>query len=285
MRVHTLQIKIRNELILLNLLVVVLILAVSFFPSNVLRIILGIPFLLFFPGYILMAALFPRREQIHAVERVALSFGISITIVPLIGLILNYSPWGIRLEPVLYSVSSFILATSIIAWLRRRRLPGQEQLILTFRLGIPSWGMSAKERTLSVVLVFAILAAVGILGYVVATPKTTEKFTEFYILDTAGEMANYPQELILGVAGSVVVRIVNHERQDVTYRIEIRESAAIIKDVGPVKLQDKQKWEQKVDFVPISVGENQKVEFVLFKVGENEPYRSLRLWLDVSKGD
>ena len=99
------KIKIGNGLILLNLLVVILILAILFFPSNVLRIILGIPFLLFFPGYALHTALFPGRGRLDVAERVALSFGLSIAVVPLIGLVLNYLPWGIRLESVLYSVT------------------------------------------------------------------------------------------------------------------------------------------------------------------------------------
>src|SRR3972149_42796 len=68
------------------------------------RIILGLPFVLFFPGYALMAALFPRKDDIDPIERVALSLGLSIAVVPLIGLALNYSPWGIRLDPILASL-------------------------------------------------------------------------------------------------------------------------------------------------------------------------------------
>ena len=89
-----LRLRIKNELIPLNLLVFILVVAIVLFPSNVLRIILGIPFLLFFPGYALMAALFPKREGMYGVERIALSFGLSIAVVPLIGLILNYTHWG-----------------------------------------------------------------------------------------------------------------------------------------------------------------------------------------------
>lgn len=279
------QIRRRNELIPLNLLVLVLIIAIIFFPSSVLRVVLALPFLLFFPGYALMAALFPRRERMDAIDRIALSFGISIAIVSLMGLILNYSPWGIGLEPVLYSVSSFILTTSIIAWLRRRRLPEQEQFGIKFRLRLPGWGKSVRDRTLSVVLVFTILGALGMVGYVIALPKTGDKFTNFYVLDAAGEVSHYPQELSIGMAGNVVLHIVNHEYQDVSYRIEIRSSGIIIKEVGPVKLQHKQKWEQEVDFIPVSMGENQKVEFLLFKGGEDEPHQSLHLWLDVKEGE
>src|SRR3990170_816783 len=154
------SIKIRNEFVLLNLVVVVLILAINFLSSNIIRIVLGVPFLIFLPGYSFMAAMFPRKNAMDAVERVALSFGTSIAIVPLIGLLLNYTPWGIRLEPVLYAVSLFILVSSIIAWLRRKRLPEQEQFIITFKLRRPEWGKSVQERILSMVLVLTIIGAV-----------------------------------------------------------------------------------------------------------------------------
>ena len=91
------------------------------------RVVLGLPFVLFAPGYVFIAALFPEagsgpvvdgaeggeREDatgiregsgIDGIERVALSFGTSIVIVPLIGLVLNFTPWGIRLVPVMVSV-------------------------------------------------------------------------------------------------------------------------------------------------------------------------------------
>jgi len=46
-----------------------------------LRVILGLPFILFIPGYILTFALFPTRKTdrgIDPLERVTLSFGFSI---------------------------------------------------------------------------------------------------------------------------------------------------------------------------------------------------------------
>jgi len=112
----------RNELILLNLLVIVLIAVFNLFPSNILRIILGAPFLLFFPGYALVTALFIKKEELDGIERVLLSLVMSIVIILLLGLILNYTPWGIRPEPVLYSTALFIFITSVIAWLRRGQL-------------------------------------------------------------------------------------------------------------------------------------------------------------------
>ena len=114
-----------SDLWLIDIVTILLIVVIAFFPSTIARVILGLPFLLFFPGYNLMAALFPKKGSLSGVERVALSFGISIAVVPLIGLILNYTPWGIRLHPILISLAVFILATSGVAWYRRKACSGR----------------------------------------------------------------------------------------------------------------------------------------------------------------
>jgi len=88
-----LRIKLGNGLIPINLLVLLLIAIIIMLPATSFRIVLGIPFLLFLPGYVLMTALYPKKEGPDAIERVALSFGLSIALVPLIGLILNYTLW------------------------------------------------------------------------------------------------------------------------------------------------------------------------------------------------
>jgi len=279
-----LRIKLGDGLIPLNLLAWALILFIIFFPSNILRIILGIPFVLFCPGYTLMAALFTKKEGMGGIERVALSFGLSIAVVPLIGLILNYTPWGIRLEPILYSAASFILIASIIAWLRRRRLTEHERFAIQFQVTMPGWSEGVWGKVLAITVVVAILATLGTLGYVIATPKVGETFTEFYILGQDGKAANYPKELKIGEKGEVIVGIVNHEGKEVSYRVEVVAGSQESTEVGPVVLVDEQKWEGEVSFVPEVAGENQKVEFLLYKDGEVEPcLEPLHLWVDVKK--
>jgi len=117
------SIDIDNQKILIVIIVITLLLfpAVAF-TSGSLRIGLGLLFVLFFPGYALLSALFPKRDNLDGIERVALSFGLSIAIVPLIGLILNFTPWGIRLYPILISITLFILVASGIAWYRQHKL-------------------------------------------------------------------------------------------------------------------------------------------------------------------
>ena len=81
--------------------------------GGVIRVILGLPFILFIPGYVLIFALFPTRKTdrgINLLERITLSFGFSLAIVSLIGFGLNYTTWGIRLESILLCVFVFIIA-------------------------------------------------------------------------------------------------------------------------------------------------------------------------------
>ena len=106
-------------------------------------------------------------------ERFALSFGMSIAIVPLIGLALNYTTWGIRLElePVLYSVSAFILIMSGVALLRQYRLFKKVEVMGTLELKLPGWEGSTTNKVLTVILAVSILGTIGVLGYTVAKPK------------------------------------------------------------------------------------------------------------------
>jgi len=96
------------------------------------RIILGLPLVLFLPGYTLIAALFIRKDDLDGIERVALSFGLSIAITPLLGLGLNYTPFGIRLTPILIFLSVFTISLAIGAYVRRGRIPEADRFWVDF---------------------------------------------------------------------------------------------------------------------------------------------------------
>ena len=277
-----LKIRIGDGLLLLNLLVLLLIAGVIFFPLNVMRIILGFPFVLFFPGYALVSALFPRKERMGVIERLAISFGLSIAVTVLVLLILNYTPWGIRQESIIYSLASFIFIISIITWFRRKRLPQEGRFDIKFQMALPSWGTTVFDKGLSVILVLATLGALGIMGYVIATPKMGQQFTEFYILPLEGMTTDYPKELKVGAEGIVTVGIVNHEYETVSYRVEVRINEAKNNEIEPIVLENDEEWTQEVSFVPQIAGEKQKLELLLYKNDESEPYlEPLRLWVNV----
>lgn len=97
------------------------------------RLILGLPLVLFLPGYSLIATLFLRKADLDGIERVALSFGVSFAIVPLLGLALNYTPFGIQLSPVLIVLSVFSMSLALVAYIRRCKLAEEERFVVEFR--------------------------------------------------------------------------------------------------------------------------------------------------------
>ena len=89
------------------------------FPLAYARYILGTIFVLWLPGYTFIKALFPTKvpiqtssEDLDKIERIALSIGMSLALVPITGLLLNYTPWGIRLTPI---TTSLLALTTIFA--------------------------------------------------------------------------------------------------------------------------------------------------------------------------
>jgi uncharacterized membrane protein len=277
------QIKNRHVLYAIDIFTILLAVIIFFFPDNVLRIVLGLPLVLFFPGYTLISALFPRRASLDRLEKIALSFGISIAIVPLIGLILNYTPWGIQLYPILISMAIFILCLSLVAWLRQVRMPEAEKPAMTISLRpLSRIGQTRTDRALSVVLGIVILAAIATLVFVVTQPRIGEKFTEFYILGQNGKADNYPTQLNLGDSGNVIVGIINREQQTMDYRVEIKIDGVSQAMLGPITLTNDSKSEMKVTFTPNKVGDNQEVEFLLYKNGQDQFSEELHLWANVS---
>jgi uncharacterized membrane protein len=98
-----------------------------FFPLIVARQILAIILFFWLPGYMLIKLVFPKKrpkqskENLKPWERSALSVGTSIALVPMIGLLLNYTPSGVTLAPILLSMVLIILSLSFGAILREYR--------------------------------------------------------------------------------------------------------------------------------------------------------------------
>ena len=279
------RLRFQNELVLIDVLSILLVIIISFTDFSVLRIILGLPFVLFFPGYVLIAVLFPRATNIGGFERVALSFGFSVAVAGLVGLVLNYTPWGVSLYPVLLSLTVFIVAMSVIAWFRRRGLPQSERYAVNFIFDLSSWKTQTfANRVLSIVLVAVIAGAVGTLGYAIASPKIGERYTEFYILGLEGKAVDYPRMLEVGQQGIVVAGIINREHEVARYRLEVRIGEAVNNVLQQVVLEHDEKWEDTIVFIPEKAGNSQKVEFLLYNLNnsDSEVYRQLHFWVDVA---
>jgi uncharacterized membrane protein len=91
----------------------------QFLPA---RNILGFILVFWLPGYTFIKALYPtklpittKKENIETIERIALSFTMSIALIMITGLLLNYTPWGIRPTPITLSLLTLTVILAIVA--------------------------------------------------------------------------------------------------------------------------------------------------------------------------
>jgi uncharacterized membrane protein len=288
---------------------------VPFLNESFLRILFGIPLVLFIPGYALIAALFPAAKDIDGIERVALSFGLSIALVPLVGLVLNYTPFGIRLDPIVICLSLLTIALCLAAQYRRIRLPSEDRFVVPFgamQRGIrdeffpQNEGTSRIDRILSIILLIAIIAAVATTVFVIVVPKEGEKFTEFFILGENQKAADYPTTLLTGQTGTLYIGIGNHEYRPINYTVETyfvtmsfdeKTNTTTLSSMKPVDrfivpVSHNQTVVQPYTITPGKDPFN-RVEFLLFNETVpgldvtgldriNQSYRDLHLWVTVS---
>jgi uncharacterized membrane protein len=299
-----------------------------------LRVVLGLPFVLFLPGYALVAALFPERgpsteeaqprneaeavdaeppkseaDGIDGIERVALSFGTSIAVVPLLGLVLNFTPWGIRLVPILVAVSGFTVIAVAVGSARRKALPQDERFAVPYRAWYRATADellrpdSRGDAILNVLLVVSVLLATASVGYAVAVPKQGESFSELYLLteDENGELVadNYPEELVAGEPASLVVGVGNQEHRTVNYtiivslqRVEVANNSTTVLEADRLRtfsprLEHNETWQRQHRIEPTMTGDRLRLTYLLYKdappssPSTETAYREVHLWVTV----
>lgn len=268
-------------IILFTFLCIIFVLVPPFNQTSA-RVFLGLPFLIFLPGYSLTIALFPRRDDLSEIERTVISFGMSIIVVPLLGFGLNYTSFGIRVTSILILVSTFIISLSLIAWFRRMKVPIEDRFqvqvatLLKFNLG-----HSILDKCLSIILIVVIIGSFSTLIYVVSTPNVDGRFTEFYLLGLNGTTSDYPTELNVGEDGKMIIGIMNQEFENVTYLLNVNFNGSLIYEEHFFLIEN-EKLEIPFKFKSTNKLENQKLEFILYKNEEKEAYRTLHLWVNIN---
>jgi uncharacterized membrane protein len=267
--------------------------SVPAFSVTIARPIIGTVAVLFVPGYAFIAALFPQKATLGNGLRLALSFGLSIVIVPLLEIALNYTGWGIRLGPTLVALVVFTLVCVVVASVRRHQLPPEHRFAVNWPVRHHSddrepvrLAGSTFDRMLSVVLAIAILASVAVASYVLIMPKPDEHFTEFYLLGANDTLTNYTTQYTVGAPRPTTVVIVNHEARDVTYNLVVSANNSSQRGVvysEKVVIPDGQRWEKQIDLILNQPGDNVKLDFALYAdhTGPDQ-YRDAHLWVNVS---
>ncbi len=288
------------DLLVIVILTLVLLLVVAVAPGTMLQTIFGLPFLLFIPGYALISALFPEDEPLDHVERLALSFGLSIALTPLTGLLLNYI-WEISLAPILISLSTLILALSALAYLRRLEIPVEERFDVNLRIDKPNWSeYDTIDKLLAVGTVILLISSVALAAHIITTPRTGERFTEFYILGPGGMADDYMTSLTVNQSSHLMVGIVNREHSTVNYELciglghepENMTNAGDIPDDYDISLTNNTYLSTNVNLehldvwqrhINVTIDEPGSYRLMFFLRVEDEVYRTLHLWVTVTE--
>jgi uncharacterized membrane protein len=230
-----------------------------------------------------MAVLFPKKDEPGGLARIALSIGLSIIIVPLIGLVLNYLSWGVKLLPMMLSLIFFDILLIFLSWYRRTKLPEEQRFALTLNIDFIKWSDKTKgTKVIHTALLITGFLLIVTLVFILSSPKTGKNFTEFYITGLDDVTAGYPEQLQAGENGTVKAVIINNEKQKTRYRIEIWVDGDIIQTISPIYLENLEKWERTVLFKAEKLNDTVKVDFLLFRDGQDmKPYRQLRLWAEI----
>ncbi|WP_222920220.1 DUF1616 domain-containing protein [Natrinema sp. SYSU A 869] len=311
------------------------------FQGSPVRLSLGLIFVLFVPGYAFVAALFPEngpsrrssdadesketsnglREQsekrsvrtgIGSLERIALSIGSSIVVFVLFGLALNYTLWGVRLTPIVLTVSVFTLVTTGIAAFRRSKIPSKDRFQVPYRewytvirsaLREPDTGADA---VLNVFIVVAVVASFGAGGYATTVPTHGEQFSAVSLMtedDDGNPVAgNLPTEFERGDSQELIVGVDNHEQRPVTYTVVAVEQTVVTDgnetvvtaqnelDQFETRLSHGETWRFRHDLEPTMTGEAVRIVWLVYLDGDVPPEPSLEnadyapyLWGTVSE--
>lgn len=245
------------------------------------RNIVGIPMILFIPGYVTVAALFPKKD-LDNIERIALSLGLSIAIISLLGLALNLT-LGLDIVGMIILLSSYIIILILIAKYRRKNL-SEDEFTIQFKSNDLVQKLKPKDMAdlISTIILISMMALAIVLSFYVLEPKMGQKFTELYVINSYKDIDIYPTDLKSNNPTTLIIGISNHEYSPINYTLQtvLDENVLSSEDIF---LEHNQTLERDITFSPNKIGNGMRLEFLLYKDHDfSNPYRTLYLWINSS---
>ncbi len=253
---------------------------------DLLQLFLGLLHTLYVPGYCLTLALFPRRDDLNTITRVAISFGVSAALLPLMALLLDVIPraGGIWLWPMMRMLLFWMVGTCSIGLWQRWSLSIDNRAYIPAVARIPQWWARLPQfvqlryaiSTLIFVgsIIFFLNAAISVV--------TTVHLTEFYILGSEGMVEAYPRSAVIGEDVMTTIGISNQEGVERTYQVEVwvtdglnTERKMLVQRSRSITLSPGERQEWPISWRMPWPGIDQRVEFLLFVEGDFVPYRRL----------
>lgn len=224
-------------------------LVVASAEATLLRAALGVPLLLFVPGYVVVATAFPgdgrsvaernmlpnavgeavAPDGIDGVERAALSFGASVVLVPLVALALVAIGSPLDGPAIVSAYVAIGCVGAVVAAVRRSRLPQERR----YRVPVDRWIADLRASVfgtdrrfagvVNVVLLLSVLVATASIGYALAAPQDGESTSSIALLteNEQGELEadGYPTNFTAGQPEELTVSVENEEDAETTYTV------------------------------------------------------------------
>ncbi len=240
-------------------------------PDSVPGRILTLPLVLVLPGYALMASGYPRRS-LGAVECLVFSLGLSLVIVVLGGLVLNWTPFGLRASSWSVLLGSITLGACAVALARRRgqSIPDErDKSALYGLLGIKGVGLTFRQGLLLGLAVVIICGAIAV-SNIGAAQQPYPGFTQLWILPAGG--ANPKNSVHLGVS--------NMESTALEYRLAVNVDGKVVNVWPSIHLKPNEKWETTLVLPQTAHGGAVRVDALLYHTNAPKTiYRHVVLWL------
>jgi uncharacterized membrane protein len=287
-------------------------LVVGLTTDGIARAGLGLTLVLFLQGYAVVAALFPAQpadSEEWVARRVALPFGVSLALLPLLGLAFNTVSLPYTPPSVLGVTGAITLVGLLVAGRRRVNLPADKQ----GQSALSAW-LGGLDRSLfrgptadllvNALTVVAVVTAMAGLVFAVVAPAPSPSYARFSVLteNASGELvaSGYPTNFTGGEGQDVVVEIENQGQTDQQYTVvaqlqrfdaaedtvtERSRLSTLNQTVGSGET-----WNGPLTVTPEMTGQRMRLAFLLYEedVPANPTLDSaqehLFLWVNVSDG-
>lgn len=229
------------------------------------RLAFGIPLALLLPGYALLAATLP-QSTLDKAERLLLSFGLSLVVTILGGLLLNWTPWGLEGLSWAIWLGGVTLVACLAALLRRAASlpqPALRRPRLSLRQ-LAGLGLAGLVVMAAAVVTYRAVALAS--DYAAAYPAV-----DVVQLWAVPESAGDKHSLRLGVA--------NLTNAPATYRLRLQQASRVLQEWPAITLLPGQEWGTRL-VLPADLSSALPLDALLYRQNAPIAYRRAQIWLN-----
>jgi uncharacterized membrane protein len=255
--------------ITLALAAVLTVAALSLLPDSniVARTVVALPLAVLLPGYAVTTAAFS-HDALGTTERIALSLGLSLALGVVGGVVLNWTPWGLRAGSWIVLLGGITVGACFYALAHPRAAsPVDEgQAGVVARRALPSFGGGSPARLVRDGVLLALAAGITVAAGWVAIDGARvrrEGFSQLWMLPLEGDR-------------SVQVGLRSEELASTEYTLRLVADGSAVLRTERLRLEPGDRWEATVPMT--ASGPVSQVEAQLYRADDpTRPYRRVLL--------